>query len=178
VLTSPFADTSPAEAPAVVEEAPTAQEQQPAEAEKTAPRAARLGLLEILEAQLPGVGSARLPSIATVRAYHRAHQYVRSEAVWRIWLAVIFGWFAVAWSVVFTLIAWAGAGDYRRRLRTLWQVGLPGLVRAQLPPLKDLSGARLVWVAAWSAVAWAGLKFWRPVMTLTYLLAVPLSCMF
>jgi hypothetical protein len=120
---------------------------------------------------MPGVSSARLPAIATVRAYHRAHEYVRSEAEWRIWSAVFYGWCAVGWVGLCTLAAWAGAGDYRRRLRKLWQVGVPGLYRAQLPPLQELSGAPLVWVAAWSALGWVGLKFWRPVMTLVYLLA-------
>lgn len=177
MLTSPFADTAPAETPETAEHPPAAEEQPPVAAVKAAPRPPRPTLLELLEARLPGVSSAQLPSIAVIRAYHKAHQYVRSEAVWRIWLAVAFGWFAVTWATTCTLTAWAGAGDYRRRLKTLWKVGLPGLMRAQLPPLADLSGARLLWVATWSAAAWAGLKFWRPVMTLIYLLALPLSCM-
>lgn len=182
MLTSPFAEktTETAELPGArpvpmpSPEAPPASQPTPEKPKTPALPRARRSVLEVLEARMPGVSSARLPTVADVRAYHRAHQYVRSEAEWRIWLAVIYGWGAVAWCAACTLIAWAGAGDYRRRLGQLWQGGVPGLFRAQLPPLGSLTGFPLFWVAAWSAIAWTGLKFWRPVMVLTYVLAAVL----
>lgn len=172
-LTSPFADqaTASADAPASRQE-PTAEQpvEQPAFTPTIASRRPRPGLLELLEARMPGVGSARLPSIATVRAYHKAREYVPWEAALLDWPARVHGWFAVCWVTVFTLTAWAGAGDYPRRFRTLWKVGIPGLFRAQLPPLTALSTVARVWVGCWSAVAWLGLKFWRLPMAALYLL--------
>jgi hypothetical protein len=44
----------------------------------------------------------------------------------------------------------------------------------QLPPLEILPRPARLWVAWWSAVAWAGLKFWRFPIVLAYLAAAVL----
>lgn len=187
---SPFADAPPVSAqpadrepdPKPDAEATGLPRRQWAPTQPAAPSPAvqrpRRDLLEVLEGWMPGAGAARLPSVATVRAYHKAGQYVPWEAWIVAWPARIHGWFAVAWLIACTGAAWVGAGGYRARFRTLWQVGIPGLLRAQLPPLNTLHGVPLVWVACWSAVAWLGLKFWRLPMALIYLAAAAAPFMF
>lgn len=167
-IASPFADAPPAPEPVPVVEV------EPPGARLTAsPMRPRRELLTLAEGWLPGVGAARLPSIATVRAYHRAGEYVPWDAGLIAWPARVHGWAAVGWVTVCTCAGWAGAGRYPARLRTLWTVGIPGLVRAQLPPLRDLSGVARAWVALWSTAGWLGLKFWRlPVAAAYVLLAV------
>ncbi|MEU6789983.1 hypothetical protein ABZ912_63325 [Nonomuraea angiospora] len=149
---------------------------QPAPAAAPEPASARASWVEVLEdrARMRGLRTARLPSVATVRAYHREREYVPFEAGVLDGFARVHGAFAVAWCFVCTSIAFLGAGDYRRRWRRFREEGLPGLCRAQLPPLKTLSGFPRVWVAAWSAVCWPGLKFWGPITTGFYLLMISL----
>lgn len=178
---SPFADTAPADTQLAAAElkvprpeAPPIAEQAPAEAAAPVTSTRRPTPLEALEARFPGISTARLPSIATVRAYHKAGEYVPWEAALISWPASVHGWFAVCWATACTCIAWAGAGRYVQRGRTLWQVGIPGLVRAQLPPLRDLAAVPRAWVGFWSAVCWLGLKFWRLPMALVYVAAAVL----
>lgn len=165
MITSPFADT----------EAPPSD----AAAEPSTPPVRRWTTpYEVLTAVLPGVGSARLPSVATVRAYHKVREYVPWEAAVLDWPARMHGWLAIAWLFCCTCAAWAGAGAYRRRFRTLWQVGLPGLAQAQLPPLDELRGLPRWWVAAWSAIGWLGLKLWRLPIFLLYVVTAVLPFVF
>jgi hypothetical protein len=161
MLTSPFSEEK-TDAPAAV-----APEQ--AASPSTAPRR---GLFERAEDRMPGLGSARLPSVAVVRAYHKAGNHIPFEAGLIEWPARVHGWLAVVWCLTFTCVAWAGAGAYRQRLRALWKVGIPGLLRAQLPPLGSLRLVPRLWVGFWSAIAWCGLKFWRFPFVLAYLIAV------
>lgn len=155
---------------------PRQEPEQPAPAAEPAPAPARPSWVELLEerARMPGLRTARLPSVATVRAYHRAREYVPWEAGLLDGFARVHGWFAVAWCFTCTSIAFLGAGDSRRRWRRFREEGLPGLVRAQLPPLKPLSGFPRLWVAFWSAVCWPGLKFWGPITVGFYLLMITL----
>ncbi|MEU6789909.1 hypothetical protein ABZ912_62940 [Nonomuraea angiospora] len=151
--------------------------EQPAPAPEPSPaRAPRPSWVEVLEdrAGMRGLRTARLPSVATVRAYHREREYVPGEAGLLDGAARVHGVFAVCWCFVCTSMAFLGAGDYHRRLRRFREEGLPGLCRAQLPPLKTLSGFPRMWVAAWSAVCWPGLKFWGPLTVSFYLLMISL----
>ncbi|WP_336214882.1 hypothetical protein [Nonomuraea sp. LPB2021202275-12-8] len=142
----------------------------------TGPAQVRPSWVEVLEerAQMRGVRTARLPSVATVRAYHREREYVPFEAGLLDWCARVHGVFAVCWCFVCTTVAFLGAGDCRRRWGRFREEGLPGLCHAQLPALKTLSAFPRVWVALWSAVCWPGLKFWGPVTTGFYLLMISL----
>lgn len=173
-LASPFADR-PTSAPAESPPATPDKRAQP-DPEPTAGRTPQVSLLDLLETRMPGLGSARLPSVADVRAYHKAGNYVHWEAGIVEWPARVYGWFAVVWAFVFTCAAWLGAGSYRHRIKTLWTAGLPGLCRSQLPPLAALPWPARLWVGWWSAVAWCGLKFSRLALTCIYLLlaAIPL----
>ncbi|MER7363243.1 hypothetical protein [Nonomuraea wenchangensis] len=157
-------------------EQPEKTAEQPAHAVGSAPAVApaRPSWIEVLEerARMRGVRTARLPSVATVRAYHLEREYVPFEAGLLDWFARVHGIFAVCWCFVCTSIAFLGAGDSRRRWRRFREEGLPGLCRAQLPPLKSLSGFSRVWVAAWSAACWPGLKFWGPITVWSYLLMI------
>ncbi|MER7361974.1 hypothetical protein [Nonomuraea wenchangensis] len=143
-------------------------------------RAPRRSWVEWLEdrAGMSGLGSAQLPSSATVRAYHKAGNYVPGEVGVLEWTARVHGVVAVAWCLVFTCVAWLGSGAYRQRLRTLWSSGVPAVWRTQLPPLDILSTPARLWVAWWSAVAWLGLKFWRFPIFLAYLAAAVLPIVF
>lgn len=127
--------------------------------------------LDLLETRMPALGAQRLPSTATVRAYHKDGSYVPWESdLLRAICHMHSKWVAVPWCFVFTAVAWLGAGDYQRRLRKLRQEGLPGLYRSQLPPLDALTGFPRVWVGFWSAVAWTNLKITRLPMTAYYIL--------
>ncbi|SDL76397.1 hypothetical protein SAMN05421874_128137 [Nonomuraea maritima] len=155
---------------------PTEQVAPAAEVAPTSSPARRPSWVQVLEdrARMPGLRTARLPSVATVRAYHREREYVPWEAELLDLPARVHGWFAVAWCFGCTSIAFLGAGDYRRRLTKFREEGLPGLCRAQLPRLKTLSGFPRAWVAFWSAVCWPGLKFWGPITAGFYLLMISL----
>ncbi|GAB2918942.1 hypothetical protein ACFMQL_20710 [Nonomuraea fastidiosa] len=159
---------------------PREEPERPAPEPEPAPTPARPSWIELLEerARMPGLRTARLPSVATVRAYHRAREYVPWEAGLLDVFARVHGWFAVTWCFTCTAIAFLGAGDYRRRWRKFREEGLPGLARAQLPRLKSLSGFPRVWVAFWSAVCWPGLKFWGPITVSAYLLMIALPLLF
>ncbi|MEW1842644.1 hypothetical protein AB0392_32270 [Nonomuraea angiospora] len=168
--TSSDADTSstpaePSTAATAVEEQPTGQ---PAEQPTPPPPAGdaaagrpRLTWLDLLETRMPALGAQRLPSTATVRAYHKDGSYVPWESGLLGGICRAHGVVAWTWCFVFTSIAWLGAGDHRRRLRKFRKEGLPGLYRSQLPPLDALHGFSRVWVAWWSAVAWSNLKVTR-----------------
>lgn len=175
------ADTLPAEADPQPAEQTTGTGEEPPQrdqpAEQTAPTPPapaarpRRTWLDLLETRMTALGAQRLPSTATVRAYHQDGSYVpwESDAL-RALCRVHGAWVAVPWCFVFTAVAWLGAGDYRRRLRKFREEGLPGLYRSQLPPLDALSGFSRVWVAWWSAVAWTNLKITRLPMTAFYVL--------
>lgn len=165
-LTREATPDAPSQAPAPPAPEPTVERQ----------RAPRRTWVEWLEerADMTGLGSAQLPSPATVRAYHKAGNYVPGEAGALETVARVHGVVAVAWCLVFTCVAWLGSGAYRQRFRTLWTSGLPGVWRTQLPPLDILSPPARLWVAWWSAVAWCGLKFWRFPIVLAYLAATVL----
>lgn len=154
--------------------APVAEEQPVV----SAPARPRRSWVERLEARMPGVDSAQLPSTAVVRAYHKAGNYVPWEAGLIEWPARVHGMVAVAWCATCTCIAWAGSGAYRQRFRSLWRLGLPGLLAAQLPPLRALRPLPRLWVAWWSLIAWCGLKFWRFPIVLAYLAATVLPIIF
>jgi hypothetical protein len=149
--------------------------EQPATAATPEPAPALASWVDVLEerARMRGLRTARLPSVATVRAYHREREYVPFEAGLLDGFARVHGIFAVCWCFVCTSAAFLGAGDYRR-WRKFREEGLPGLCRAQLPPLKCLSGFPRVWVAVWSAVCWPCLKFWGPITIGAYLLMISL----
>ncbi|WP_188186823.1 hypothetical protein [Nonomuraea sp. SYSU D8015] len=123
--------------------------------------------LDLLETRMPALGAQRLPSTATVRAYHQDGSYVPFESDLLRAICRLHGaWVAFPWCFFFTCMAWLGAGDYRRRLRKFRREGLPGLYRSQLPPLDALHGFPRVWVGIWSAVAWSNLKITRLPVTL------------
>lgn len=161
--------------------AATPQQAEPAAGDQPAAVAQeRRSWVEWLEdrADMRGLGSAQLPSPSVVHAYHKAGNYVPGEAGVIEWPARAHGWVAVLWCTAFTCVAWTGSGAYRQRFHSLWRQGVPGLMRAQLPPLEILSPLPRFWVAWWSAVAWCGLKFWRFPLVLAYLAATVLPIIF
>ncbi|MEV0236842.1 hypothetical protein [Nonomuraea sp. NPDC050786] len=170
--TSP-ADSTSTVTTAVEEEPEDQPAEQPAPPRPAASPAARphLTWLDLLETRMPALGAQRLPSTATVRAYHKDGSYVPWESGLLGGVCRLHGaWVAFPWCFVFTAVAWLGAGDYRRRLRKFRKEGLPGLYRSQLPPLDALHGFSRVWVAWWSAVVWSNLKVTRLPATTFYVL--------
>lgn len=151
-LASPFAARTveqPVEEPPAppVEETPAEQQVRPAVRRRT--------LCDHLNAGFPGLMAAQLPSVALVRAHHKA-----AEHVWEV-AGKAYGWFAVAWVAVWSAVAWLGTGRLVAGLRTLWKSGPSHALSSQLPPLDELHPVAAVWVAVWSLVAWCGIKWSR-----------------
>lgn len=151
-LASPFAAKS-VEQPTEETTVPTAEETPKTEPER--PAAQRRTLRDHLNAGFPGLLTAQLPSVALVRAHHKA-----TEHVWQV-AGKTYGWFAVAWVALWSAVAWLGTGRPVSGLRTLWRSGPAHALSSQLPPVGELHPAAAVWVGLWSLVAWCGIKWSR-----------------
>ncbi|MEU7891661.1 hypothetical protein AB0B45_02225 [Nonomuraea sp. NPDC049152] len=152
-IASPFAERPVDEQAPIEEPAVEPPAEQPAKPVRPVVR--RRTLRDHINAGYPGVMAAQLPSVALVRAHHKAQEHVWAAA------GIAYGWFAVAWVAVFTAVAWLGTGRPISGLRSLWRSGPSSAVFAQLPPLNELHPIAAAWVGLWSLVAWVGIKWSR-----------------